>query len=78
VEWYYRFLIEILKQGRMPKSIAIIMDGNRRYATRLKKQKHMGHSDGLKNLESTVYWCKLMGIKQLTVYALSKDNLKRP
>ena len=62
----------------MPQSIAIIMDGNRRYAKRLNKQKHLGHSDGLKNLESCVYWCKLMGIKQLTVYALSKDNLNRP
>lgn len=62
----------------MPKSIAIIMDGNRRYATKQNKKKHLGHSDGLKNLENTVFWCKQMGIKQLTVYALSKDNLKRP
>ena len=78
ISWYHSFLIRILKTGKMPKSIGIIMDGNRRYATKLKKDKHKGHSDGLKNLENTVFWCKEMGIDQLTVYALSKDNLKRP
>ena len=78
ISWYHSLLIRILKTGKMPKSIGIIMDGNRRYATKLKKEKHKGHSDGLKNLENTVFWCKEMGITQLTVYALSKDNLKRP
>ena len=61
----------------MPKSIAIIMDGNRRFATKLKMEKHQGHSSGLKNLENTVFWCNEMGIKELTVFALAKDNLKR-
>ena len=54
------------------------MDGNRRYATSQKKAKHEGHSDGLRNLENTVFWCKEIGITELTVYALAKDNLKRP
>ena len=62
----------------MPTSLGIIMDGNRRYATSQNKEKHKGHKDGLKNLENCVYWCKELGIKQLTVYALSKDNLSRP
>ena len=76
--WYQRLLINVLKMGRMPKSIGIIMDGNRRYATKQNKEKHKGHSDGLRNLENVVFYCKQMGIEQLTVYALSKDNLKRP
>jgi ditrans,polycis-polyprenyl diphosphate synthase len=75
MSWYYKFLIKILKTGKMPKSIAIIMDGNRRFATKIKKEKHEGHSHGLKNLENTVYWCKEMGIKELTVFALAKENL---
>ena len=78
MSWYHRLLIRVLKTGKMPKSIGIIMDGNRRYATKLNKAKHQGHSDGLKNLENTVFWCKELGIQQLTVFALAKDNLKRP
>ena len=78
LSWYHRLLIRVLKTGKMPKSIGIIMDGNRRYATKLNKAKHQGHSDGLKNLENTVFWCKELGIQQLTVFALAKDNLKRP
>ena len=62
----------------MPKSIAMIMDGNRRYATKKNKKKHEGHSDGLRNLENVVFWCNEMGIKELTVFALAKENLKRP
>ena len=78
IPWYHRLLIKVLKTGKMPKSIAIILDGNRRYATKLKKEKHEGHSDGLRNLENTVFWCQQLGIKQLTVFALAKENLKRP
>ena len=78
LSWYHRLLIRVLKTGKMPKSIGIIMDGNRRYATKLNKAKHQGHSDGLKNLENTVFWCNELGIQQLTVFALAKDNLKRP
>jgi hypothetical protein len=33
ISWYHRLLIKVLKTGKMPKSIGIIMDGNRRYAT---------------------------------------------
>ena len=62
ITWYHSLLIKILKTGKMPKSIAIIMDGNRRFATKKGKDKHKGHSDGLKNLENVVFWCKQMGI----------------
>ena len=71
-------MIKVLKMGKMPTSIAMIMDGNRRYATKLKKAKHEGHSDGLRNLENVVFWCKEMGIRDLTVFALAKENLQRP
>jgi undecaprenyl pyrophosphate synthase len=58
IPWYHSFLIRVLKTGKMPKSIAMIMDGNRRYATSKGKEKHKGHQDGLRNLENVVYWCK--------------------
>ena len=53
------------------------MDGNRRYATGKNMEKHEGHSIGLKKLEEALIWCKALGIRELTVFALSKDNLKR-
>jgi len=53
------------------------MDGNRRYAVKEKKAKHEGHAVGLNKLEETMVWCKALGINELTVFALSKDNLKR-
>jgi undecaprenyl pyrophosphate synthase len=47
MKWYEKFFIRILKTGKIPRSIAIIMDGNRRYATKQNMEKHEGHSFGL-------------------------------
>ena len=77
MKWYETFFIKILKMGKIPHSIAIIMDGNRRFATHQNKEKHEGHSFGLKKLEQAMEWCLELGIKELTVFALSTDNLKR-
>ena len=77
MRWYESFFIKVLKTGKIPKSVAIIMDGNRRFATKNNKEKHEGHSFGLSKLEQCLEWCLEMGIKELTVFALSTDNLKR-
>lgn len=77
LRWYERFFIKVLRMGKIPRSIAIIMDGNRRFATKKKQEKHEGHSHGLKKLEQAMEWCLELGIKELTVFALSTDNLKR-
>src|SRR5438132_12085471 len=77
MKWLHSLFIRVLKMGRIPKSIAIIMDGNRRFATKHHKDKHEGHSFGLKKLEEAMEWCLELGIKELTVFALSTDNLKR-
>lgn len=76
LRWYEKLLLRILKQGRIPRSVAIIMDGNRRYATKQHKDKHEGHAYGLQKLEQSMEWCLELGIKELTVFALSTDNLK--
>lgn len=47
MKWYERLFIRILRAGKIPRSIAIIMDGNRRFATKNHKEKHEGHSFGL-------------------------------
>ena len=67
----------MVKNGRIPKSVAFIMDGNRRFASAKNKERHTGHADGLKKLEETLVWCKGLGITELTVFALAKENLKR-
>ena len=57
--------------------IAIIMDGNRRWARKRNLPDGDGHKEGAKNLEKIVYAAKNHGIKSLTVYALSTENLKK-
>jgi ditrans,polycis-polyprenyl diphosphate synthase len=64
--------------GQVPKSIAIIMDGNRRYAQQKKVEKIKGHEDGLSKLLQVVSWCLDFQIKELTVFAFSIDNFNRP
>ena len=75
LSWFSRFLCNVVKTGKIPRSVAFIMDGNRRFATRKKQEKHMGHSHGLYKLEETLLWCKNLGITELTVFALAKENL---
>ena len=59
------------------ESIAIIMDGNRRWAKEKNLPKMLGHKKGAEVLESTVRYCSKIGIKYLTVYAFSTENWKR-
>lgn len=64
--------------GYIPKSIAIIMDGNRRYAAKNKFEKIKGHEDGLKKLLEVVDWSLYFEIKEVTAFAFSIDNFNRP
>ena len=61
----------------MPKSIAIIMDGNRRWAKAQGKPVSFGHKEGAKTLEKIVRYANKRGIKYITVYAFSTENWKR-
>lgn len=61
----------------MPKHIAIIMDGNRRWAKNKKLPSQAGHKKGAEVLENTIKYCNEIGIKYLTVYAFSTENWKR-
>ncbi len=61
----------------IPKHIAIIMDGNRRWATRRGLNTGEGHKAGAKNLEKIVDYCRNIGVKNITVYALSTENWKK-
>jgi len=61
----------------LPKHIAIIMDGNRRWAATRGLSSSEGHKAGAQNLEKIVDHCKEIGVKYLTVYALSTENWKK-
>ena len=62
---------------KMPKHIAIIMDGNRRWAKAQGKNAGFGHKQGAKNLEKIVIYANKIGLKYITVYAFSTENWKR-
>ena len=59
------------------KHVAVIMDGNRRWAKLHKLPTPMGHKKGVEALKTTLRACKDFGIKYLTVYAFSTENWKR-
>ena len=66
-----------MEQDNMPKHIAIIMDGNRRWAREKGLEVKQGHKEGAKTLEKIVRYAKKIGIKYITVYAFSTENWKR-
>jgi ditrans,polycis-polyprenyl diphosphate synthase len=70
-------LVAVLSYGPMPKHIAFIMDGNRRYAKFRSIQEGTGHRVGFSALMSNLLYCYEMGVKYITVYAFSIDNFKR-
>lgn len=63
---------------RIPEHIAIIMDGNGRWATDRGLDRTFGHKAGLDNLEAITTICSNLGVKYLTVYAFSIENFNRP
>ncbi|HEX3029143.1 MAG TPA: isoprenyl transferase [Clostridia bacterium] len=64
--------------GKMPQHIAIIMDGNGRWAKKRGLPRNVGHRKGSENLRRIVSACNDFGIKYLTIYAFSTENWKRP
>jgi len=76
-DMYEDYLLEKVKSGRIPKHVAIIMDGNRRWARKLEKPPWYGHFFGSRKLEEILEWCRELGIRTLTVYAFSTENFKR-
>ena len=66
-----------MEQENLPKHIAIIMDGNRRWAKNKGLPVSLGHKEGAKTLEKIVRYANKIGIKYITVYAFSTENWKR-
>lgn len=69
--------VKILRSGQIPRHVAFIMDGNRRYANKQHVEKVQGHKKGFDKLAETLQWCLDLGIPEVTVYAFSIENFKR-
>ena len=67
-----------LLQGDVPRHIAIIMDGNGRWARKRHLPRHAGHREGVKAVRRVVEACKLKGVEALTLFAFSSENWRRP
>ncbi|NLX63171.1 MAG: isoprenyl transferase [Clostridiaceae bacterium] len=67
-----------LDKNNIPKHIAIIMDGNGRWAEKRGLSRSMGHREGSRTLKKIVEECYRLGVRYLTVYAFSTENWSRP
>ncbi len=74
---YEKLLIREVMKNKIPNHIAIIMDGNRRYARKIGLPAYFGHIFGSRKAEKILEWCLELGIKNVTVYAFSTENFRR-
>jgi undecaprenyl diphosphate synthase len=73
-----RAVLERLDPGRLPRHVAIIMDGNGRWATARKLPRVEGHRAGIRAVRQTVETAARLGLPVVTLYAFSTENWKRP
>ena len=73
---YERLLRREIGEG--PTHVAIIQDGNRRYARKQGEDAPEGHREGADTSEQVLNWCEELGIDELTLYAFSTENFDRP
>ena len=71
-------LARAIDPARLPAHIAIIMDGNGRWAKRRHLPRVAGHKAGVQPVRMTVETCAQLGLRALTLYAFSVENWKRP
>ncbi len=69
---------ELKKNGSIPEHIAVIMDGNGRWAKQRSLPRVAGHREGVSSVRDIVEACGQLGVKCLTLYAFSTENWKRP
>jgi tritrans,polycis-undecaprenyl-diphosphate synthase [geranylgeranyl-diphosphate specific] len=74
---YSKKLESDIKQGDIPNHVALILDGNRRWAKRHLTMTKVGHWKGADAVENLLDWCEQLDIKIITLYALSAENLDR-
>lgn len=75
--WLERIIIKILRCGVIPKHVAFIMDGNRRYAKKIHQETLAGHTRGFETFTEVLAGCRDLGITQVTIFSFSIENFKR-
>jgi undecaprenyl diphosphate synthase len=71
-------LLEVVRSQPVPEHVAIIMDGNGRWATRRRMPRVAGHREGVKTARAVVRAAEALGVRYLTLYAFSTENWSRP
>ena len=71
-------MMDNLDMNRIPEHIAIIMDGNGRWATERGKERSFGHQAGVDTVRRITSECTRLGVKYLTLYTFSTENWNRP
>ena len=75
---FFRKSKQVWEPERLPRHVAIIMDGNGRWAKKRALPRSVGHAAGAETFRRIATYCKDIGIEYLTVYAFSTENWKRP
>jgi tritrans,polycis-undecaprenyl-diphosphate synthase [geranylgeranyl-diphosphate specific] len=76
-KFYERWLWHQVKNGSKPDHIAIILDGNRRWASEKALDPWFGHEKGAEKVEELLDWCLKLDVKSITLYAFSTENFAR-
>jgi tritrans,polycis-undecaprenyl-diphosphate synthase [geranylgeranyl-diphosphate specific] len=74
---YEKWLWRQVKSGAKPEHIAIILDGNRRWAAGRALNRSSGHEKGAERVEQLIDWCLRLKVKSITLYAFSTENFSR-
>jgi undecaprenyl diphosphate synthase len=69
---------KLIENGNIPSHVAIIMDGNGRWAQNRGRPRVYGHQQGMKSVREVVEGCRELGCRVLTLYAFSEENWSRP
>ena len=75
---YEARMLRRLPADRIPQHVGVMLDGNRRWARAVGRDTAHGHRAGAANIEPLLCWCDEVGIKVVTLWLLSTDNLNRP
>ncbi|MBS7616381.1 di-trans,poly-cis-decaprenylcistransferase [Candidatus Bathyarchaeota archaeon] len=74
---YEKWLWHQVKSNASPEHIAIILDGNRRWASEKELDPWLGHKEGAEKVEQLLDWCLKLNVKSITLYAFSTENFQR-
>lgn len=71
-------MLDLIDKNKLPRHVAIIMDGNGRWAKERSRDRLFGHQHGVLSVREVVEGCAEIGVKYLTLYAFSTENWSRP